>query len=167
MKKKMLCAAAFLFAAAWCFADPAEGYWVSLNAKTKKPSAGWQTYIVDGTLYAKMLSAPGYAKDDIAKHCKPAYKGFPLSGDVSKLKVFNEFTWVYGMTKKSDAVWDGGVIIDPESSDGSNYACTITYHPADGKKYPVDTLEVYGSLGPFGRTSLWQRTTAEKAADLW
>jgi hypothetical protein len=144
-----------------------EGYWLSVDPKTKKASAGWQTYIVDGTLYAKMLSAPSYGKDDIAKKCKPSYQGFPLSGDVSKMRVFNEITWVYGMTKKSDTVWGGGTIIDPENASGASYNCTITYHPADGKKYSVDTLEVYGSLGPFGRTSIWQRSTPEKASALW
>ncbi len=49
----------------------------------------------------------------------------------------------------SDAVWEGGTILDPES--GKLYKLRLT--PIDdGRK-----LQVRGYIGPFFRTQVWQR----------
>ncbi|MDR2480905.1 MAG: DUF2147 domain-containing protein [Spirochaetaceae bacterium] len=165
--KRFLLFAVSLCITALCFADPAEGYWLSLDSKTNKPNAGWYVYVKDSVLYGKMLSSPGSAKDKVASNCKSSYKNYPLSGDVSKMKIFNEVLWVYGLKMSKTGVWDGGTIIDPQSKNGASYSCTITFHAADGKKYKVDTLEVYGGLGPVGRTSIWQRTDEATASAMW
>jgi uncharacterized protein (DUF2147 family) len=49
----------------------------------------------------------------------------------------------------SDAVWDGGTILDPEN--GKTYKLKLT--PIEGGA----KLQVRGYIGPFYRTQVWQR----------
>ena len=42
--KKPIILLFFLAAAALCFADPVEGFWLSVDEKTNKVTAGWQIY---------------------------------------------------------------------------------------------------------------------------
>jgi uncharacterized protein (DUF2147 family) len=54
--------------------------------------------------------------------------------------------------------WSGGNVVDPES--GSMYKCRITFRPADGKRYKVDTLEMRGEIGlGIGRSQFWRKST--------
>ena len=74
-------------------------------------------------------------------------------------------TWIWDLVQKSEGKWEKGYIIDP--NDGNRYKCRITFHAADGsKKYPVDTLEMRGEIGPFGRSQFWKSATEEEAKGL-
>ena len=73
-------------------------------------------------------------------------------------------TWIWDLSKAGEGKWSGGYIIDP--GDGKRYACEITFHKADGKKYKADTLEMRGKVGPFGRSQFWKSATEAEASAL-
>ncbi|MDR0709987.1 MAG: DUF2147 domain-containing protein, partial [Spirochaetaceae bacterium] len=77
----------FLFpGAGFCFAaDPAEGFWVSVDDKTGRTTAGWELYQQEGKLYGKMLSVAGFPQGLKAIACKESYRGFPIPGKVNEL----------------------------------------------------------------------------------
>jgi uncharacterized protein (DUF2147 family) len=72
--------------------------------------------------------------------------------------------WIFGLTQDKPGLWSGGNVVDP--NDGNMYGCKITFHAADSKKYPVDTLEMRGTIGPFGRSQFWKKSTQEEASGL-
>jgi len=159
--------AAVFFAAVTgiCFAaDPAEGFWISMDEKTGKVTAGWEIFVRDGKLYGRILSIAGFAQDIKADNCKDSYKGFPAAGKVSEMTVVGT-TWIFGLVPdKQPGQWKDGNIIDPDN--GSMYGCKITFRPADGAKFKVDTLEMRGTIGPLGRSQFWRKATREQAAGL-
>ncbi|MDR1868230.1 MAG: DUF2147 domain-containing protein [Treponema sp.] len=152
--------------AANCFAaDVVEGYWVSWDEKTGKQTAGWELTAVNGVLQGKILSLYGKPQTELASKCKTSYKGFPIRGDIRTMKVVGEIPWIFGMKMDRSGQWSGGNIINPE--DGNMYQCKITFHPADGNRYKVDTLEVRGELFlGIGRSQFWQRATKQEASSL-
>jgi uncharacterized protein (DUF2147 family) len=46
------------------------------------------------------------------------------------------------------------------------YGCQVTFHAVDGSHYTADTLEMRGTIGPFGRSQLWNKATQAEAATL-
>jgi len=166
--KKIIALVIGLSITAVCFAqsDPVEGYWLSVDEKTNKVTAGWQIYQQNGILYGKILSLSEDPKGTIAKDVKESYKDFPLPGKVNKMEVAGP-PWIFGLTKKNIGEWTGGKIIDP--ADGNIYNCKITFHKADGsKKYPNDTLEMRGEIGlGIGRSQYWRKSDAATAGNLW
>jgi uncharacterized protein (DUF2147 family) len=165
MKKIMAIASVLILTAALCFAaDPAEGYWISFDEKTDKPTAGWIIYAENGVLFGKILSLYGKSQDEPASMCKESYKGYPVEGiKVNRQKVVGSF-WIFGLTSKKTGEWAGGNVIDP--NDGKMYGCEITFRPRDGKKYTVDTLEMRGKIGPLGRSQFWKKASREEAEGL-
>ena len=166
MKIKMLFLMIFLLITAGiCFAaDPAEGFWISVDEKTGKETAGWEIFIRDGKLYGRILSIVGLSQTIKADQCKDSYRDFPMAGKVSEMSVVGT-TWIFGLVPDSrPGQWKGGNVVDP--NDGSIYGCRITFHEADGKKFRTDTLEMRGTIGPFGRSQFWRRATREQAANL-
>ncbi|MCR5614156.1 DUF2147 domain-containing protein, partial [Treponema sp.] len=146
-----------------CFAlDPTEGYWISIDEKTNKPTAGWQIWVENGKLYGKMLSIANYPQDTLTDGGKGRhYENFNNNADIGTLKTVGT-TWIWGLVKLEEGKWADGYIIDP--GDGKRYKCRITFHKADGKKYKVDTLEMRGEVGPFGRSQFWKAATQDQAA---
>jgi uncharacterized protein (DUF2147 family) len=144
-------------------ADPAEGFWLGVDNKGV-PQSGWEIYQSNGLLFAKMLSAAGWAASDIAVKCKDAYRDFPISGKVNEMPVLGT-TWIFGLQREESGHWINGFVIDP--SNGTVYKCRIIYHPADGKKYKTETLEMRGEIGlGIGGSQNWQRATREQASVL-
>jgi uncharacterized protein (DUF2147 family) len=144
----------------FCFAaDPAEGYWISVDDKGKKIS-GWELYILNGNLCGKMVSAPGTPDNARASKCRKSYRGFPLSGKVNEMPVIGT-PWIFGLTTERPGHWINGSVINPE--DGKIYKCKMTFHPADGKRYKNDTLEMRGEIGwGIGRSYFWLKSSAEE-----
>ncbi|GHV88882.1 hypothetical protein AGMMS50267_12420 [Spirochaetia bacterium] len=166
MKKfLMLCGALVVIGAASLAADPVEGYWLSVDDKSGKVNAGWEIYLVDGKLFGKILSIADFDQAEKASACTGKYPGFPAAGTVSEMTVVGT-TWIFGLSldRAGAGNWNGGNIIDP--NDGKMYGCKITYRRADGKKYARDTLEVRGTIGPFGRSQYWRKSTLEEAGGL-
>jgi uncharacterized protein (DUF2147 family) len=162
--KGMILGLGLLVLSAACFADPAEGYWVSIDDKTERITAGWQIYAENGQLYGKILSIVGYPQDVKALKCKKSYRGFPVAGDVSLMPVIGT-PWIFGLRLARNGEWNNGNIIDPES--GNMYQCRIIYHAADGKRYPLDTLEMRGEIGlGIGRSQFWRKSSREEIAGL-
>ena len=161
---KFLFVLLFMAAACICFAsDPAEGFWISVDDKTGKDTAGWEIYVRNGVLYGRILSIAGFPQNEKAVNCKGPYKGFPHSGNASEMTVVGT-TWIFGLVPDGESgKWKGGNVIDPD--DGKMYGCRITFHAAGGK-YKVDTLEMRGTIGPLGRSQFWRRATREQAAGL-
>jgi len=153
----------FFFAiTGFCFAaDPAEGFWISVDEKTGKETAGWEIFIRDGKLYGRILSVAGFPQDVKAENCKDSYKGFPASGKVSEMTVVGTI-WIFGLVPAAQpGQWKDGNIVDPDS--GSMYGCKITFHPTGGK-FKTDTLEMRGTIGPIGRSQFWRKATRQQAA---
>ncbi|MCL2266113.1 MAG: DUF2147 domain-containing protein, partial [Treponema sp.] len=144
--KKIIALIISMTAAAVCFAqsDPVEGYWLSIDEKTNKVTAGWHVYQEGGKLYGKILSTADEKPGTKADKCKDSYKDFPIAGRVSQMSVENT-PWIYGLSRQKTGEWSGGRIVNPE--DGKDYNCKIIFRPADGKKYLTDTLEMRGEIG--------------------
>ncbi|MDR2485456.1 MAG: DUF2147 domain-containing protein [Treponema sp.] len=165
MKQILALAWVLALSSGFCFAaDPAEGYWLSIDEKTGKITAGWEIYQNNGKLYGKMLSVLGYPQDVKAGRCKESYPGFPLAGKVYEMSVIGT-PWIFGLTMDRAGQWSRGNVINAE--DGAMYKCKITYRAADGKKYRTDTLEMRGEIGlGIGRSQFWQKATQQQAASL-
>lgn len=163
MKKLLALFASLVLTSAVSFAlDPTEGYWISIDEKTNKPTAGWQIWVENGKLYGKMLSIANYPQDTLTDGGKGRhYENFNNNADIGTLKTVGT-TWIWGLVKLEEGKWADGYIIDP--GDGKRYKCRITFHKADGKKYKVDTLEMRGEVGPFGRSQFWKAATQDQAA---
>jgi len=160
MKKLTALLAALFISSVFCFADPAEGYWISYNEEGEA-TAGWYIYQKDGTLFGTMTGVHGQAQDEVAFGAKKSTpKDFPKKGNLWEMQMVGT-DWIYNMVKLSEGVWGKGSIVDP--GDGSRYSCKITFHAADQKKYDIDTLEMRGSIGPIGRSQFWKKATEEEA----
>jgi len=160
MKKFVSFISVFLLVATgFCFAaDPAEGFWLSVDDKSGKVTASWEIYTNGDTLYGKIISVAGYPQDVKAVKCKDSYRGFPLPGKVSEMTVAGT-PWIFGLSRDKPGVWSGGQIIDPDS--GSIYKCRITYHPK------TDALEMRGEIGlGIGRSQFWRKSNREEASAL-
>jgi len=160
MKKSTLFISVFLLVVTgFCFAaDPAEGFWISVDDKSGKVTAGWEIYVVGDTLYGKILSVAGYPQDVKAVKCKNSYHGFPLTGKVSEMPVVGT-PWIFGLSRDKPGVWSGGHVIDPDT--GGMYKCRVTHHPK------TDTLEMRGEIGlGIGRSQFWRKSSREEASAL-
>jgi uncharacterized protein (DUF2147 family) len=144
--------------------DPAEGFWLSVDTKTGEIQSGWELYQTEEVLYGKMLSAIGFTESNQAIKCRDNYRNFPVAGRVSQLPILGT-PWIFGLQRKSPGTWVDGKVINP--ADGTIYTCKIVYHPADGKKYKTECLEMRGEIGlGIGASQYWQRTTREQAGGL-
>ncbi len=154
--RKIMIAALFAAAAAVAFAvDPVVGFWKSIDDATGEATAYWKIYEKQGTLFGEIVRIVGKSDDTIAEAAKPSYKDFPVPGTVNKMRVVGT-PWIYGLTMKKSGEWAGGNIVDPKK--GDLYRCKITFRPADGKKFQVDTLEMRGEIGlGIGRSQYWLR----------
>ena len=170
MKKIIILALIFSIAAGFCFAtdpsdpqDPVEGFWLSVDEKTGKVTAGWYIYLEGGKMFGKVMSTADHPKSVLAEKCKESYPGFPLAGKVNQMTVAGT-PWIFGLSRDKPGEWSGGHVINPE--DGGMYRCKLTYRRADGKKFKSDVLEMRGELGPFGRSQFWQKTDEQTASSL-
>jgi uncharacterized protein (DUF2147 family) len=165
MKKFLLITAALVFISSISIsADPVEGFWVSVDEKTGKMTAGWEIYTVGNKLFGRILSVTGHPQDVKATNCKESYKGFNVPGKVNQMTVVGT-PWIFDLTIDKSGIWSGGSIIDPDG--GSMYKCKITHRPPDGKKFTVETLEMRGEIGlGIGRSQFWRRSSREEASSL-
>ena len=165
MKKLTAIFAALVLAGTFCFAaDPAEGFWISVDEKSNKATAGWEIQEKGGKLTGQILSVADQPQDVLAtggagKH----YDNFMNNADIGTLPSVGT-SWIWDLQKHDTGKWANGYIIDP--GDGKRYKCRITFHKADGKKYKHDTLEMRGEVGPFGRSQFWKKATKEEPSAL-
>jgi uncharacterized protein (DUF2147 family) len=160
--KRITVSVVLVFACAFTAAaqDPVEGFWLSVDSKSGAVQSGWELYQSGGLLYGKMLSALGVSASDSAAKCKESYKGFPVAGTVNQMPVLGS-PWIFGLRRESPGVWLNGNVIDP--SNGNIYKCKITYHPADGKKFKDEAMELRGEIGlGIGGSQFWIRATREQ-----
>jgi len=170
LKKVVIFLLTFFFIAGFCFAqdpagsDPVEGYWLSVDEKTGKVTAGWHIYIVNGKILGKILSMSDFPHDAVAERCKETYSGFPIAGSVKRMTVVGT-PWIFGLTRDKPGEWSGGHVINPE--DGNIYKCKMFFRKADGKKFKTDVLEMRGEIGlGIGRSQYWQKTDEATASSL-
>ena len=64
--------------------------------------------------------------------------------------------------KNLEACWD--VYMNDLSMEPPTQSVNMSLR--DGKKYKVDTLEMRGSIGPFGRSQYWKKSTQADASAL-
>jgi uncharacterized protein (DUF2147 family) len=162
MKKVFVLGWIGLIGAGLCFAaDPAEGYWLSLDEKTGKVTAGWEIYQSNNKLYGKVLSSAVDSEDARAHKCRETYREFPVPGKVNEMPLVGT-PWIFGLTLDRPGQWKDGSVVDPTT--GNVYKCSIVFHAADGGRYKVDTLEMRGEIGlGLGRSQFWQRASREIA----
>ncbi len=146
--------------AAFAAADTCEGYWKSIDDDSGEITAFWQIYVKNNTLYGEIVRIADKSDDTLAENVESSYSNFPISGDLRKRTVINT-PWIYGLSRRSEGRWRRGHIIDPE--DGRRYGCEIIFHPADGKDYRVDTLEMRGKILFFSRSQYWERSSLGEA----
>jgi len=165
MKKIIVTAIVILVFTGTAFAsDPAEGFWLSVDPKTGEIQSGWEIYVSDdGLLHGIMLSGISRAQDEKAVKCRESYPGFPVDGKVNQLPLFGT-PWIFGLRMEKPGHWTNGNVINPE--DGKMYKCSIIYHPADGKKFKQEALEIRGQLLIFSASQYWKRATREEASSL-
>lgn len=165
MKKYGIALCVFTFvAAAGLIADSAEGLWKSVDEKTGKVTGAWKIEVKNDLLFGEMLIAVDRDPRAAVTACKDSYPDFPKKGKVKNMALVGT-PFIYNLKKKAEGVWHKGYIIDPAS--GKYYYCKITYRPADGKKYTVDTLEMRGEIGAgIGRSQYWLKTTQEEVDTL-
>ena len=164
MKKFFVFLMIFVVVAGFCFAaDPAEGFWISIDDKTQKPTAGWEIYTTGGKLFGKILSVADHPQNVKADKCNDSYRGFPVAGKVSEMTVVGT-PWIFDLKQDRPGIWSGGNVIDPD--DGRMYGCRVTFHAMDGNRYKTNTLEMRGTIGPFGRSQYWQSCSREEASSL-
>jgi uncharacterized protein (DUF2147 family) len=163
--KKIITAAIvmLIYTGAVFAADPAEGFWLSVDDKTGEIKSGWEIYESNGYLYGKMLSAVGFSSDTKAARCRESYANFPIAGKVNQLPLLGP-PWIFGLRMESSGRWTNGNVINPE--DGNMYKCSLIHHPADGKKFLQETLEIRGQLLFFSGSQYWRRATREQASAL-
>ena len=163
MKKCIALVIALVSASAVFAVDPVEGYWLSVDEKTGKVTAGWEVYQEGGKLFGKILSTADHPKGVLADKCKDSYKDFPVSGKVNQMPVVGT-PWIFGLSPDKIGQWIGGNIIDP--NDGKMYKCKIMFH-AVGGKFKTETLEMRGEIGlGIGRSQFWQKTNRDTAEGL-
>lgn len=151
-------------AAGLCFAsDPVEGYWLNID-KHGKPDSGWHIYAENGILYGKIISMADKTVPSLAHRCRERYTDFPVEGIVNQMPLLGT-PWIFGLSLVKTGEWSGGHIVNAE--DGRQYKCKITFRPADGKRFLVDTIEMRGEIGlGIGRSVYWQKADFEKASSL-
>ena len=165
MKKTTFLTVLFVATAVFCFADPVEGYWLSVDDNTNQVTAGWLIYQEGGRLYGKILSLAAEPRGTIASRCRESYRNFPVAGRVNAMPVAGT-PWIYALTRQREGQWSGGYVVNPE--DGNIYSCRIIFHPADGRSYMTDTLEMRGEIGlGIGRSQFWRKTDEATAGNLW
>jgi uncharacterized protein (DUF2147 family) len=156
--------ALFIVSGICLVADPVEGYWLSVDEKTGKITAGWHIYQEGGKLFGKILSMVNFPSDALAVPCKDSYAGFPVAGKVSQMRVIGT-PWIFGLSSSKPGEWSGGSIINAQ--DGKMYKCKITYRAADGRKYMADVLVMRGEIGlGIGRSQFWQKSDQQAASSL-
>jgi len=166
MKKIIIAAIAILVFTGTVFAgDPVEGYWLSVDPITGAIQSGWEMYESNGYMYGKMLSAVRCSPTDKAHKCHDTYPDFPIDGKVNELPILGT-PWIFDLRMESPGHWTNGYIINPD--DGNMYKLTLTYHPADGKKFHNETLEMHGQLLHLGLavSQYWRKATHEEAGAL-
>jgi uncharacterized protein (DUF2147 family) len=164
MKKFILLCIVLSLTAGLCLADPVEGFWISVDDKTSKATAGWEIYQQGGKLYGKILSIADFPQDERARACKESYQGFPIAGKVNEMRVVGT-PWIFALSMDRAGQWSGGNVVDP--NDGKMYKCKITFRQADSRRYPQDTLEMRGEIGlGIGRSQFWRRSTRQEASGL-
>lgn len=169
MKKMFAFFAVLLLAVGFVAADPAEGYWKSVDEETNKVTGYWHIYVSGGELVGELVKVPGQSDLTIASAVESSYPGHPMSGkDLSRQTVINT-PWIWGLSRRGNGDWRGGNIVDP--GDGKKYGCTVQFFSAGSKvktgafssmTVDVDTLQVRGSIGPFGRSQYWQRASEDQ-----
>jgi len=86
-----------------CFAaDPAEGFWLSIDEQSGIVTAGWEVYQEEGKLYGRILSMR--AAPRLADRCRDSYPGFPITGKVNEMPVIGT-PWIYGLTMNKIGEW--------------------------------------------------------------
>ncbi len=164
MKKIIIASIVILVCAGAGFAaDPVEGFWLSVDDKTGEIKSGWEIYESNGYMYGKMLSAVGFTSATKAARCRDSYAGFPIDGKVNQLPLLGT-PWLFGLRRESPGKWTNGNIVNPE--DGNMYKCSLIHHPADGKKFQQEALEIRGQLLVFSGSQYWKRATREEASAL-
>ena len=153
---------AFILSTAVFAADPAEGYWKSIDDVTGEVTAIWKIYVENDTLYGSIAAVVNNPQDVIATSCKESNKNFPISGPVNKMHTVGT-TWIYNMKKESAGNWKDGNIVNP--GDGKFYGCVIKYL-APGEKNrkftaTVPTLAMAGTVGPIQVFQYWVQATED------
>ena len=163
MKRFLTAAIIFFMYSTAVSADPAEGFWLSVDQRTGRVESGWEIYQNNGVLFGKLVSALGTTATDTASKCRESYPDFPITGRVNQLTVLGT-PWIFGLRMESPGHWSGGNVINP--ANGSIYRCSIIYHAADGRRFTQEALEIRGQLLVFSGSQYWRRATPEEAGAL-
>jgi hypothetical protein len=71
---------------------------------------------------------------------------------------------IFSLTMDKPDQWSGSTAIP---NNGILFKCRFTYHPVEGNKYKVETLEVRGQIGIMGNSLFYKRSSQSVAEGLW
>ena len=127
-------------------ADGVEGYWKTIDDKTKEVKSIVKIWREEGTLKGrieKLFPKPGEDPDPICDKCKGDKKDKKILGMV--------FMWKF---EKDGDEWVNGKILDPEN--GKVYHCSLELEDNGAKLNVFGYIKV---LFKIGRTQTWLRAT--------
>lgn len=141
--KKMLTAAAFGLFSFAAHADRAEGRWVTIDDEDGSKASVVEITIAEtgelqGTIVELLREED---KDKSCEECPDDFYNKPIEG----------LTFMWGLEREEDGIWEGGRILDPKS--GSIYKSKLEVSE-DGQ-----SIEVRGYIGVswIGRSQEWLR----------
>jgi hypothetical protein len=155
----------FFIFTGYCFAaDPAEGFWLTIDQKTGRAVAGWHFYTEGGIVYAKLLSLNDESDGMSANRNRSASPNAPAPReDVPRPEIGTP--WIYWDTMVKSGEWRNGKFINAESS--RNLNIKLIFRPADRRRYQTDTLELRVEIGlGIGRSQFLQRSDEQTARSL-
>jgi len=125
--------------------SPIEGYWKSIDDKTREVTAYWKIEIENGHLLGYIVNYPDSKPDDVCVACK---------GDLDEFfeKPVQGTAWL-NLSNQDDDEWKDGYIID--SGEGEKYRARVWLEDSN--------LMMRGYVGFFYRTQTWIRTNQADA----
>jgi uncharacterized protein (DUF2147 family) len=145
----LVAAFAVVCAPALYAADPAEGFWKSVD-ETGKVTAYWKMWVEGTELKGTIVKVPGQSDATLCSECKKdsaAYFNKPIIGTI----------WMYGF-KKDGNKWAKGKIID--CGKGDVYWASVKVVQGG------NAVEMKGSIdshGWIGKTQVWKKTSEAEA----
>ncbi|GHV55221.1 hypothetical protein AGMMS49579_17520 [Spirochaetia bacterium] len=70
----------------------------------------------------------------------------------------------FSLTMDKPGQWSGSMVIP---NNGMLFKCRFIYHPADGNKYKVETLEMRGQIGIMGSSLSFTRSSQSRTEGSW
>lgn len=148
--KSFLAATVLILSASVFAADPAEGYWYTIDDEDGKKSSIVKIEQKDGKLVGKIVKIMDEKdRNELCQDCPDEFANKPIQG--------LQFMW--NLNKKGAGKWRDGKILDPKT--GGVYTSKLDVEDGGEK------LTVRGYLGVswLGRSQTWEKVVPQPESD--